>query len=258
MNVPQRLNHRRRVVIFWDRNFSALDHFVVSPYIEQAAAKGWLNDQEKRELTRSLMHYMSHDYTTLPQYPDEFVNIKPRNVLAQDNRATPVPVAGDAQAVKEMPVVKDVETVKDVQPEKDARVVKDVADAPTILRQMRSSSVRKVTLTPEMMPHYLVFREVMAVLLKSLKENERSSEEVRDLVLAVARDMNLAELEPLLQTWAEQDFSLEALPVLIEQPTTQLLVQLFYRAACEVSTPPVARGLLMDRVKVTEIPEIVR
>jgi hypothetical protein len=115
MIVPHRLNHRRRVVyaalrkalgrdqripklfIFWDRNFATLDHFVISPYIEQAAARGWLNDVEKRDLTRALMHYMSHDYYDLPQYPEEFINIKPKNPVSVQSPATPIPSVVESQ-----------------------------------------------------------------------------------------------------------------------------------------------------------------
>jgi hypothetical protein len=256
MNVPQRLNHRRRVVyaalrksldrdqripklfIFWDRNFAALEHFVISPYIEQAAGKGWLNDQEKRELTRSLMFYMSHTYEELPQYPDEFVNIKPKNPLVQE-------LPQQEQSPKKTPVINE------------AQVLAEASESLT-LNQLRSSSVRKVTVTPDMMPHYLVFREIMAVLLKSLQGSGRSSDDLRGLVFSLAAEMNFIELEPLIQAWAEQEFNLEALPPLIEQPTTELLVQLFYRAACEVSKPPAHKASLVDRVKVSEIPEIVR
>jgi hypothetical protein len=255
MNVPQRLNHRRRVVyaalrkslerdqripklfIFWDRNFAALEHFVISPYIEQAAAKGWLNDQEKRDLTRSLMFYMSHLYEELPKYPDEFVNIKPKNPLLQE--------LPKQEASKNTPIVHET------QPSRE------VSDASS-QKQLRSSSIRKVTVTPEMMPHYLVFREVMAVALKSLQGSGRSTDEVQGLIFGLAAEMNMIELEPLLQDWSEEGFGVEALPALIEQPTTELLVQLFYRAACELSKPPVSKASLIDRVKVSEIPEIVR
>jgi hypothetical protein len=271
MNVPHRLNHRRRVVyaalrkafdrdqripklfIFWDRTFAALEHFVISPYVEQAAGKGWLNDQEKRALTRALMHFMSHDYHELPKYPDEFVNIKPKNPLVQevspkeDSKATPLPtLAPSAPVLSEIPVTTD------------SPVVKDVSDSSTTLKQLRASSVRKVTVTPDMMPHYLVFREVMAVLLRSLSDSGRGQAEVQDLVLRLVNELGLETLEPVLYPWAEENFRLEALPVLIDQPTTQQLVQLFYRAACDMSAPPVTKVPLIDRVKTSEIPEIIR
>jgi hypothetical protein len=276
MNVPHRLNHRRRVVyaalrkafdrdqripklfIFWDRTFATLEHFVISPYVEQAATKGWLNDQEKRELTRALMHFMSHDYHELAKYPDEFVNIKPKNPLVQevppkeDLKSTPLPVAGPAPVLSEIPVTTD------------SPVVKDVSDSSTTLKQLRASSIRKVTVTPDMMPHYLVFREVMAVLLKTLAESGRGQSELQDLVLRLMGELDLGSLEPVVYAWAEENFRLEALPVLIDQPMTQHLVQLFYRAACDVSAPPVTKVPLMDkvplidRVKTSEIPEIIR
>jgi hypothetical protein len=266
MNVPRRLNHRRRVVyaalrkaldrdqripklfIFWNRNFSSLDHFVISPYIEQAASKGWLNDQEKRELTRSLMYFMSHDYQELPEYPDEFINLKPRNPLVQEVPASP----RVESPLKITPVISEVPVIRDTP------VAKEVTDSSATLKQVRSSSIRKVTVTPEMMPHYLVFREVMSILLKTLKDSGRSSDDVRNLVFGLAAELNLIDLEPLLQPWSEQGFSLEELPILIEQPTTQLLVQLFYQVACELSKPPASKASLVDRVKTTEIPEIVR
>jgi hypothetical protein len=243
MIVPHRLNHRRRVVyaalrkalgrdqripklfIFWDRNFATLDHFVISPYIEQAAARGWLNDVEKRDLTRALMHYMSHDYYDLPQYPEEFINIKPKNPVSVQSPATPIP-----------------------------SVVESKTSPSLSVRQAPLASL-KMTLTPEMSPNYLIFREVMTVELRLLKEHGRSSQETESLLFKVARDLNRSYLEPLLQLWSQAGFSLETLPVVSEQETMQDLIQLFYRAACEALATPVHTTL---SGRTSETPEIVR
>jgi hypothetical protein len=280
MNVPNRLNHRRRVVyaalrkaldrdqripklfIFWDRSFATLEHFVISPYTEQAAGKGWLNDQEKRALTRALMYFMSHTYEELPKYPDEFVNIKPKNPLVQDlpkpEQPQEPPIIKEVQVVEEARAAMDAQAPKDAQAVKDAQALKELRDSSVTLKQLRMSSVRKVTITPEMMPHYLVFREVMAVLLKSLRESVRPRDDVHGLVFVIAVELGMNELEPLLQSWSEQDFSLDELPILVEQTTTEQLVQLFYHVACEISKPSANKTALIDRVKVSEIPEIIR
>jgi hypothetical protein len=243
MIVPHRLNHRRRVVyaalrkaldrdqripklfIFWDRNFATLDHFVISPYIEQAAARGWLTDVEKRDLTRALMHYMSHDYYDLPQYPEEFINIKPKSPAPVQSPVTPVPSVTDSQSLPPLPV-----------------------------RQAPVASL-KMTLTPEMNPHYLIFREVMAVELRLLRDHGRSSQEMESLLLKVARDLNMQHLEPLLQLWSQGEFSLESLPIVSQQETMQDLIQLFYRAACEAFATPI-RATSSGRK--SETPEIIR
>lgn len=243
MIVPHRLNHRRRVVyaalrkaldrdqripklfIFWDRNFATLDHFVISPYIEQAAARGWLTDVEKRELTRALMHYMSHDYYDLPQYPEEFINVKPKSTAPLQSPVTPVPSVTDSQNLP-----------------------------PLQVRQAPVASL-KMTLTPEMNPNYLIFREVMAVELRLLKEHGRSTQDTETLLLKVARDLNLQLLEPLLRLWSETEFSLESLPVVSDQQTMQDLIQLFYRAACEALATPVRPA---PSGRKSETPEIVR
>jgi hypothetical protein len=241
MIVPDRLNHRRRVVyaalrkaldrdqripklfIFWDRTFANLDHFVISPYIEQAAARGLLSDQEKRELTRALMHYMSHDYHDLPKYPEEFVNFKPKNPVLSVS-VTPVPSTRSSQ----------------VSPPK-----------------VPLASL-KMTITPEMSPSYLVFREVMAVELRLLRDAGRSPEEMKRLVLKSTEALDKPELEPLLQTWSESIFSLESLPILSESAAMQALIQVFYQAACEALTTPLSTPTLPERAPKTEIPEIVR
>ena len=241
MIVPHRLNHRRRVVyaalrkaldrdqripklfIFWDRNFATLDHFVISPYIEQAATRGWLNDQEKRELTRALMHYMSHDYFDLPQYPEEFINLKPKSSSPVQSPVTPVPSLAERQSTPP-------------------------------LRQTPLASL-KMTLTPEMNPHYLIFREVMAVELRLLKEHRRNSQDTEVLLIKLARDLDMGYLEPLLQLWSQAGLGLETLPVVSEQKTMQDLIQLFYRAACEALATPVRTTLSGRR---SETPEIVR
>jgi hypothetical protein len=243
MIVPHRLNHRRRVVyaalrkalardqripklfIFWDRNFATLDHFVISPYIEQAAARGWLTDVEKRDLTRALMHYMSHDYYDLPQYPEEFINVKPKSPAPVQSPVTPVPSVTESQITPPLPVKQGV------------------------------LASLKMTLTPEMNPNYLIFREVMAVELRLLKEHGRSSQDMKTLLLELARDLNMQHLEPLLQSWSQQGLSLESLPIVSEQETMQNLIQLFYRAACEALATPV-RNTLSGRK--SETPEIVR
>jgi hypothetical protein len=270
MNIPSRLNHRRRVVyaalrkalgrdqripklfIFWDRTFASLDHFVISPYTEQAAGRGLLNDQEKRDLTRALMHYMSHDYHDLPEYPEEFINLKPKSaspgvaqaavaqaVVARESHVTPVPSIREDQVIS-LPLQK--------------------AQAPL--------ASLKMTLTPEMNPSYLVFREVMAVELRLLRDNGRNAEGVKALVLKTAQHLNLQELEPLLHIWSTHEFSLETLPVLSEQSSMQALIQLFYQAACEALGTPVELGytrltpvpLATSQVKTvkTEVPELIR
>jgi hypothetical protein len=265
MNIPSRLNHRRRVVyaalrkalgrdqripklfIFWNRTFASLDHFVISPYTEQAAGRGLLNDQEKRDLTRALMHYMSHDYHDLPEYPEEFINLKPKSappvispaVVARESHVTPVPSIREDQVIS-LPIQK--------------------AQAPL--------ASLKMTLTPEMNPSYLVFREVMAVELRLLRDNGRNPEGVKALVLKTAQHLNLQELEPLLHIWSTHEFSLGTLPVLSEQSSMQALIQLFYQAACEALGTPVELGytrltpvpLATSQVKTvkTEVPELIR
>jgi hypothetical protein len=243
MIVPDRLNHRRRVVyaalrkaldrdqripklfIFWDRTFANLDHFVISPYIEQAAARGLLNDQEKRDLTRALMHYMSHDYHDLPKYPEEFVNFKPKNPVPA-SPITPVPSTRESQIVPPKVPLASL----------------------------------KMTVTPEMSPSYLVFREVMAVELRLLRDAGRSPEDMKRLVLKNVQGLNKPGLEPLMQEWAERNFSLESLPVLAEATLMQALIQVFYQAACEALTTPISPTSLPEQVSrpKTEIPEIVR
>jgi hypothetical protein len=243
MIVPHRLNHRRRVVyaalrksldrdqripklfIFWDRNFATLDHFVISPYIEQAAARGWLNDPEKRDLTRALMHYMSHDYYDLPQYPEEFVNVKPKSSTPAQTPLTPVPSVTQSQTLP-----------------------------PSAVRHGAVASL-KMTLTPEMNPPYLIFREVMAVELKLLRDHGRSSQDIEVLLLGVARDLNMEHLEPLLKSWSRQGLTLESLPIVSGQETMQDLIQLFYRAACEALATPVRAA---PSGRTSETPEIVR
>jgi hypothetical protein len=249
MNVPRRLNHRRRVVyaalrkaldrdqripklfIFWDRTFGSLEHFVISPYTEQAAGRGLLNDQEKRDLTRALMHFMSHDYDELPNYPDEFVTFRPKPSAPVEGGIVPLP----------SPSVS----------------VTDSQTGQALLASLRTTPL------PETTPSYLIFREVIAAELKWLKNNGRTNEEVRRLVLQVARDMNLLSSETFLQTWAEQAFSLESLPVVTEQKVMQALIQVFYRAACDAQTTPVTQGLrsvtpLPEQALKTESPEVVR
>jgi hypothetical protein len=243
MIVPHRINHRRRVVyaalrkalgrdqripklfIFWDRNFAALDHFVISPYIEQSAARGWLNDAEKRDLTRALMHYMSHDYYDLPQYPEEFVNVKPKGSVPAQSPVTPVPSVTESQITPPVPMKQGV------------------------------LASLKMTLTPEMNPHYLIFREVMAVELRLLRDHGRSAQDMEALLLRVADDLNMEYLEPLLQAWSQGGLSLESLPIVSEQETMQDLIQLFYRAACEAFATPVRAA---PSGRKSETPEIVR
>ncbi len=253
MNVPDRLNHRRRVVyaalrkafdrdqripklfIFWDRTFASLDHFVISPYVEQAAARGWLNDQEKRDLTRALMHFMSHDYHELPLYPDEFVNLKakpvapPEPALAQDK-------PGQEKRAVSVPAVRDSQVVK-------ISAIRQPLPSPT------------TTLTPEMSSQNVVFREVMAVELRLFKDSGRRGEELKDIVLHVAREMKVQQLEPLLETWSQQGFSLEALPMLAEPSAMRALIQLFYRAACE-AVAPVSQPLIEEETFHIDTPEI--
>jgi hypothetical protein len=245
MIVPDRLNHRRRVVyaalrkalgrdqripklfIFWDRTFAKLDHFVISPYIEQSASRGLLNDQEKRDLTRALMHYMSHDYHDLPQYPDEFVNFKPKTSITPANQnLTPVPAE-----------VQNVSLPQKVQ-------------APL--------ASLKMTLTPEMSPSYLVFREVLAVELRLLRDAGRSNEEMRALVLKAAKQMSGVALDSMLEVWGESGFSLDTLPVVADPAAMQALIQVFYQAACEALTTPLRSPSLPEQAPKTDIPEIVR
>jgi hypothetical protein len=91
MNVPNRLNHRRRIIytalrnvldkdpripklfMLWDKQFGQASTFIVSSYIDLWMTAGLLKDQEKRDLSRALVQLISLDYDDLKRYPEEFV-----------------------------------------------------------------------------------------------------------------------------------------------------------------------------------------
>ncbi|MGL4609558.1 MAG: hypothetical protein ACRCYY_07710 [Trueperaceae bacterium] len=229
MNVPDRLNHRRRVVyaalrktlardqripklfIFWERAFAKLEHFVLSPYLDQAANRGLLNEQEKRDLTRALMHFMSYSFEDLPPFPEEFVNFKPKPVTlvpTSDTAGldTPVPLAPSSGVVS------------------------------TYTLPALSSSVPS-----QLTPHDLVFREVLALELKLLQTTGHRPEAIQAFVIKATRPMDLPLVEPLLQIWSRDNYKLEALSPISDPLTMQSLIQIFYLAACEAAITPVLR-----------------
>jgi hypothetical protein len=98
------------------------------------------------------------------------------------------------------------------------------------------------------------------VELRLLRDAGRSPEDMKRLVLKNVQGLNKPGLEPLMQEWAERNFSLESLPVLAEATLMQALIQVFYQAACEALTTPISPTSLPEQVSrpKTEIPEIVR
>ena len=72
MNVPSRINHRRRIIytalrkvldkdkripkmfMLWDRKFGQASTFMAATYIDTWVAAGLLKEQEKRDLSRAL------------------------------------------------------------------------------------------------------------------------------------------------------------------------------------------------------------
>jgi hypothetical protein len=182
------------------------------------------------------MYYMSHDYHELPLYPDEFVNLKAKPVAPPE----PAPAQNKAEQEKRglsVPTVRDSQVVR--------------------ISGIRHPSPT-TTLTPEMSSQNVVFREVMALQLKLFKDSGRRGEELKDIVLNVAREMKVQQLEPLLETWSQQGFSLEALPVLAEPSAMRALIQLFYRAACEAVAPVSSSLMIMPEPEEVpiELPEV--
>lgn len=230
MNVPDRLNHRRRIIytalrsvldkdkripkLFksWDKQFAQASTFMVATYVDTWAMAGLLKDDEKRRLSRALMHFMSYDYAALKAYPDEFVSGHPSSSGITSQIASPT----------EAPVMAKIEP----------------AQIPEIKPSSKPPSEANLPVQVAPLSGHSMFYETMQVILKHLATTGRSQAEILQDVLTFIKERKLMALEPLLNAWAQQNFSLEQLSKLKDPKVMQVLVVMFYKVTSDYITPP--------------------
>jgi hypothetical protein len=227
MNIPQRLNHRRRIIytalrsvldkdkripkmfMIWDQRFGQASTFIASSYIETWMTAGLLQDHEKRDLSRALVQFMSYDYNDLKTYPSEFI------------RSDTPPIA----PVRSEP--KAELSNSESKPE----------DKPEIVKSKSLAEAVKLTQSGLVLPAgYVMFLETMQIILKHLKNTGRSNDDILQSLLGFIKERNLMTLEPLLTTWSKQGFSTEHLPKIKDSKVMQVFVVMFYKVASELKS----------------------
>jgi hypothetical protein len=242
MNVPNRINHRRRIIYtalrsvldkdqripklfkLWDRKFGQASTFMVATYIDTWMSAGFLKDQEKRDLSRALMQFMSYDYNDLKPYPDAFVTVtsspkeNPEVVIA----ATPNP-ENTPSAIEPPPKPEPIKPEPIKTGSQNAKAVADVV---------------KLTQSGVVLPAgYVMFQETMQTILRHLKNSGHSNEAILQSLLGFIKERNLMNLEPLLSTWSKQGFSSEHLPKLKDPKVMQVFMVMFYKVTSDFIAP---------------------
>ncbi len=244
MNVPTRINHRRRIIytalrsvldkdqripklfMLWDKRFCQSSTFMVTTYIDTWMSAGLLKEQEKRGLSRALMQYMSYDYKDLKMYPDEFVRTAtPPSSQENPDLAPPVappePITPAQKPNLEPVFMNKPEPIK--TPGQDIKAVAEVV---------------KLTQSGMVLPAgYVMFQETMQIVLKHLKNTGRSHQDILQSLLGFMRERNLMNLEPLLMTWSKQGFASEHLPKLKDPKVMQVFLVMFYKVASDFIAP---------------------
>jgi hypothetical protein len=231
MNIPQRLNHRRRIIytalrsvldkdkripkmfMLWDQKYGQASTFIASTYIETWMTAGLLQNHEKRDLSRALVQFMSYDYNDLKTYPSEF--IRSDNPPIAPVRSEP----NTALAQESKPESKSLNTTETPKNKTLAEAV-------------------KLTQGGVVLPAgYVMFLETMQIILKNLKNTGCSNDEVLQGLLGFIKERNLMTLEPLLTTWSKQGFSTEHLPKVKDSKVMQVFVVMFYKVASDFIVP---------------------
>lgn len=248
MNVPSRMNHRRRIIytalrmvldkdkripkmfMLWDKKFGQSSTFMVATYIDTWVAAGLLKDQEKRELSRALIQAISYEYDQLKSYPEEFVK--------RDQVSSPE-IKPDSEPVSPQTIKPDLDQPLPDKPIEPRPPLANKLDT-GIQGSSKKTIVEAVKLTQSgvVLPAgYVMFQETMQIILKHLKNTGQSNDVILQALLQFMKERQLSSLEPLLMTWSKQGFSSEHLPKLKDPKVMQVFMVMFYKITSDYIAP---------------------